>query len=140
MKNTISRKELTSYLKRLKYMLDLLNFDSAKNIIFFNFESYIDYINKLSQQKKTRLTIGNILDTIEPYIPFEFDEKALDFLISNIIDNYDPDAFQNLLIKRAKVDFINKIKYAKTKEEFETILNKCINIHEYREVNGILYI
>ncbi len=140
MKNNISKKELTNYLKYLKEMLDLLNFDLAQNIIFFDFDSYISYINRQCSIGRRRKNIGDILDLIEPYIPFEFDDRALDFLISNIIDNYDPVTFQNILIKRAKVDFINKIKYARTKDDLDTIMDKCRNIHEYREANGILYV
>ena len=111
MKNEITKRELYNYLKTIKVMLLDFDFDEIRNVIFYNFDSYIKFVNnKCMENKRRKNSLEDILDIIEPYIPFDFDDNALNYLISNVIDNYDPESFQKILIKRAKVDLINTIK------------------------------
>ena len=141
MKNEITKRELYNYLKTIKVMLLDFDFDEIRNVIFYNFDSYIKFVNnKCMENKRRKNSLEDILDIIEPYIPFDFDDNALNYLISNVIDNYDPESFQKILIKRAKVDLINTIKTADTKDKWLSVIHKCQHIYKYRETNGLLYL
>ena len=133
----ISKKELINDLYILKDMLNNLDYNKLGNIIFYNFDSYIKYIN-IQCCTEDNNSVEEILSKIEPFIPFEFDERTIDLLISTVVDNYDPDSFQRLLVKRAKVDFINAIKTADTKTKWNRIIRKCEYILEHRVENSIM--
>ena len=140
MSSKISKKDLMNYLQNLKKALAGLDFTRIYNIVFYNFESYIKYVNAQCYQKEEKDSVEEILCKIERFIPFDFDEKTIDFLITRAIDNYDAQAFQDILIKRAKVDFIKAVREADTKEKWEKLIRKCKYIHEHNENNGLLYV
>jgi len=137
MRKKITKKELIENLNNLKRMLKILDYSKFDNIIFYNFDSYIKYVNRLCPVKKGAKSIEKILKEIEMFIPFEFDEKTIDFLITHAIDDYNAEEFQSILIKRAKVDFINSVKLADNQKKWGRIISKCKNIYEYHDSNTI---
>lgn len=137
--NKINKNELLEYLNLLRDLLKRFDYKKIDNVIFFNFDSYLNFVSTECTIRK-ELTVEEILYMLEPFIPFEFDEKTLDFLISNIIDNYDPIKFQNVLLKRAKIDFIDKIKKISNKDDWNKIVKNCKDIHEHLESIEMLYV
>lgn len=137
MENKISKKELLFNLNELKKMLSEFDYSSLYNVIFFNLDCYYSFLNTMSNKQK--YTLEELLNSLEPYIPFEFDEKTISYLITSEIDDFDSVKLQKIFVKRAKVDFINAIKNATTLQKWEKIIFTCKRIYEYKEKNPLLF-
>lgn len=138
--NKISKKELLSNLNELKKILSEFDYSSLYNVIFFNLDCYYSFLNNMyTKDKKQKYTLEELLNNLEPYIPFEFDEKTISYLITSQIDDFDSISLQKIFVKRAKVDFINSIKNATTIQKWDKIISTCKSIYEYKEKNPLLF-
>ncbi len=131
MEGIISSEEL----KELIYMVrrTLLGYDYKKlnNVVFFNNEAVYDYLKKL--KCSPNLTISDILDTIEPYIPLALTETSLQMLLDVVNTPQDVEVIEKNFSKSAKIDFLNLLVIINEEEEWKNILDVCERIRSFKE-------
>ncbi len=129
--------ELSSYLDCLKNTIKNLNYSAVYNIIFFNVESFYFYFNGMICSDEKEYTVEEILDIIEPYIPFALTENTIDFFLEATTSFTDEEIIEveKKLNTKAKVDFINCLRNIKTEKEWLYVKSICESIRHYKENN-----
>lgn len=132
MTKKLTENELTSYLEVLKNILQNFDYSSIPNIIFLNMESFYSYIdNYCSNNSKT---IKEIMSAIEPCIPLTLcvDDSTLELFIqaSTSYSQEDIKKMEELFYKRARIDFMDTIRKANTKDKWDFILQTCQNLRQ----------
>ncbi len=126
----ISEEELVNELNNFKFTLQNFDFSDIKNIIFINFEALYFYIEQVEdnpfhvQYQK----LQNILDVIEPYIPFVTEDGFISIIDVNLENSNELDSVKKIFSSKKRLNFTNIIRYLDTKDDWQYILNICKEI------------
>lgn len=132
MEQKISESELNSYLEILKDTLQNFDTSSISNVIFINFESFYSYLDNTCLLKGK--TISEILSIIEPYIPLSLcvDDESLEIFIQASLSSSDEEIrkLEDKFYRKAKIEFIDTLRKAKTKEQWDYIVKICQSLRD----------
>ena len=118
----LSQNQLIDLIYLLKESLNLFDRQSSK-IVFFNDWSLYRHIREFNN-------IGEILDTLEPYIPFRLTEENFDLFMESVFVEINPQ-----FAHKAKLDFVMFLRGIKNPTEWEQTIAVCEAI---RAVKGEL--
>ncbi len=117
----MDEKTLIQNLNNLKYCI--LNFTPDKKIIFFDKNSYYNYLKNV---RHGSLNVKEILDKIYRSIPLLLTDEAYETFLSSLSDPYD-DSFEVI----SKTDFFD---YAVSHiNNWDYIVWLCLGINKYLE-------
>jgi len=128
---TITDKELGAYLTWLKKAVNSIGSQLPKNIVFFNAISFYFHIKDMPC--RGRLTIDELLDRIEPYIPIRLTQEMFDMFLDNILAAKNGDDLNMELMIKAKGDFVFSVQEANSPEAWAVIVNTCESIRAMKE-------
>jgi len=128
---TITEQELNASLSRLKKSVNIISSQMPKNIVFFNAVSFYFHIKDLPCYG--RLTIDELLNRIEPYIPIRLTQEMFDMFLDNILAAKNGEDLNQELMIKAKGDFVFAVQEANGPEEWTAIVNTCESIRQMKE-------
>jgi len=128
---TITEQELNTSLARLKRSINGICSQLPKNIVFFNAVSFYFHIKDLPCYG--RLSIDELINRIEPYIPIRLTQEMFDMFLDNILAAKNGEELNLELMIKAKGDFVYSVQEANTPEEWAVIVNTCESIRQVKE-------
>jgi len=128
---TITEQELNTCLSRLKRSINSICSHMPKNIVFFNAVSFYFHIKDLPCYG--RVTIDDLLNRIEPYIPIRLTQEMFDMFLDNILAAKNGEELNLELMIKAKGDFVYAVHSANGPDEWTAIVNTCESIRQMKE-------
>ena len=128
---TITEQDLNACLSRLKRSINNISSQLPKNIVFFNTVSFYFHIKDMPCYG--RLSIDELLNRIEPYIPIRLTQEMFDMFLDNIAAAKNGGELNMELMIKAKGDFVYAVQNANGPEEWTAIVNTCESIRQMKE-------
>lgn len=137
MQQVLSSKELYDHLNDFRKTLKEFNYNSLGNIRFLNLESVYAYMETVENNPFTKqyTQLQEILDTLQPYLPFLSSERAKNFLIhmSKVTDDEEIERLKLEYMQKLRIDFINTAGKTRCDEDWKLIMDICEQIRARKE-------
>lgn len=134
MDNILTQERLLEELEKFKFTLENFDYSDIKNIIFINLDSLYCYIENIEDNpfKLQYKKLQNILDIIEPYIPFTTENEYINMTDMN--ENFtDLEDIKRAFSQKKRINFINYIRTITTESEWQDVINICKDIRNTYE-------
>lgn len=137
MQQVLSSKELYMHLNDFRETLQGFDYSNLGNIRFLNLESVYAYMETVENNPFQRQykELQEILDTLQPYLPFLSSERAKDFLIhmSTVTDEDEVERLKLEYSKKLRMDFINIARKITCEDDWALIITICEQIRSRKE-------
>lgn len=137
MENILTQEELVLQLNNFRITLQDFDYSAIKNITFLNLDSLYCYIENVENNpfKLQYNKLQQILDIIEPYIPFPTENKFINTLDFNDFNNNygELENLKTQLSLQKRNNFINLVKMCTNNEDWSFILELCKDIRDSYE-------
>lgn len=133
MDTILSENELTETLNSLRDTLLHYDFSEVDNIIFYDIESFTNYIethrrNPFEMQYRD---IEHALTKLGPYLPTHLSPNAIDILSQTLSEEFgNKSLVDETILLNIKLDFIDDIKKIQSEDEWEALIDKCNTIRK----------
>lgn len=134
MDSILTQERLLEELEKFKFTLENFDYSDIKNIIFINLDSLYCYIENIEDNpfKLQYKKLQNILDIIEPYIPFTTENEFVN--ITDMNENFtDLEDIKRAFSAKKRFNFINYIRSITTESEWQDVINICKDIRNTYE-------
>lgn len=134
MDNILTQERLLEELEKFKFTLKNFDYSDIKNIIFINLDSLYCYIENIEDNpfKLQYTKLQNILDIIEPYIPFTTENEFVN--ITDMNDNFtDLEDIKHAFSAKKRFNFINYVRSLTTESEWQDVISICKDIRNTYE-------
>lgn len=134
MDNILTQERLLEELEKFKFTLKNFDYSDIKNIIFINLDSLYCYIENIEDNpfKLQYKKLQNILDIIEPYIPFTTENEFVN--ITDMNDNFtDLEDIKHAFSAKKRFNFINYVRSLTTESEWQDVISICKDIRNTYE-------
>jgi len=115
----------------LEETLVSFNRQSGK-VAFFNDWCMYKHIRNLDTRKK-HLSVGKLLDVLEPYIPFRLTEENFDYFMEAVITADEANEIDPKFAHKAKMDFVLSLKAIENPQGWEQATAVCEAIRAIKE-------
>lgn len=131
----LSQSQLLGLMQVLKETLTIFDQKYFRKVAFFNEWSLYHHIREFDIHETAALehkydTVGVLLDNLEPYIPFRLSEENFDLFMEAVLK---PQEENQMLVHKAKLDFVMAIREIKASYQWEQAINVCEAIRALRE-------
>ena len=137
MQQVLSSKELYMHLNDFREVLQNFDYSHIGNVRFLNLESVYAYMEKVENNpfKRQYYELQEILDILQPYLPFLSSERAKMFLIqiSTVTNDEDIEKIKLEYQEKLRMDFINTARKATSNQDWKLIVNICEQIRARKE-------
>ena len=137
MQQVLSSKELYTHLNDFREVLQGFDYSRIGNVRFLNLESVYAYMENVENNpfKRQYYELQEILDTLQPYLPFLSSERAKMFLIkmSTVKNDEDIEQLKNEYKEKLRMDFIDTARKTTCDKDWELIINICEQIRVRKE-------
>lgn len=137
MQQVLSSKELYTHLNNLREVLSDFDYSDIKNVRFINLQAVYSYIENVPDNpfKRQYFELQEILDTLQPYLPFVSSERAKSFLIdiSNADNDEDIENLKKEYTYKLRLDFLNTARTITNDKEWKNIIGICEDIRSRKE-------
>lgn len=134
MDNILTQERLLEELEKFKFTLENFDYSDIKNIIFINLDSLYCYIESIEDNpfKLQYKKLQNILDIIEPYIPFTTENEYVN--ITDMNENFtELEDIKRAFSAKKRFNFINYIRSITTESEWQDVISICKDIRNTYE-------
>lgn len=134
MDNILTQERLLEELEKFKFTLKNFDYSDIKNIIFINLDSLYCYIENIEDNpfKLQYKKLQNILDIIEPYIPFTTENEFVN--ITDMNDSFtDLEDIKHAFSAKKRFNFINYVRSLTTESEWQDVISICKDIRNTYE-------
>lgn len=134
MDNILTQERLLEELEKFKFTLENFDYSDIKNIIFINLDSLYCYIENIEDNpfKLQYKKLQNILDIIEPYIPFTTENEYVN--ITDMNENFtELEDIKRAFSAKKRFNFINYIRSITTESEWQDVISICKDIRNTYE-------
>lgn len=125
----LTENELRINLYALKKILNKIELNPIKNVLFFNLDSY--YI-LLENFYDTSLSLAHIMKILEPYVPLSLciDAQSCKLLMNaaQSENTQEIEKIKNDFYRKAVLEFLYKLKNSSSENEIDYIFNLCNNL------------
>lgn len=134
MDNILTQERLLEELEKFKFTLENFDYSDIKNIIFINLDSLYCYIENIEDNpfKLQYKKLQNILDIIEPYIPFTTENEYVNITDMNE-DFTELEDIKRAFSAKKRFNFINYIRSITTESEWQDVISICKDIRNTYE-------
>ncbi|HHX60562.1 MAG TPA: hypothetical protein GX707_07535 [Epulopiscium sp.] len=137
MQQVLSSKELYTHLNDFRKTLQGFDYSHIGNIRFLNLESVYAYMENVENNPFQRqyMQLQEILDILQPYLPFLSSDRAKDFLIhiSTVKEDEEVERLKLIYSQKLRMDFINTARKITSDEDWDSIINICEQIRSRKE-------
>lgn len=137
MQQVLSSKELYTHLNNFRQTLTGFDYSNIGNIRFINLESVYAYMETVENNpfRRQYAELEEILDTLQPYLPFLSSQRAKDFLIhiSTVTDDDEVEDLKLEYTQKLRMDFINTTRKITCEADWKLIMNICEQIRSRKE-------
>ncbi len=137
MQQVLSSKELYMHLNNFRQTLAGFDYSNVGNIRFINLESVFAYMETVENNpfKRQYTELEEILDILQPYLPFLSSQRAKDFLIhiSTVTDDEEVEDLKLEYTQKLRMDFINTTRKITQEADWKLIMNICQQIRSRKE-------
>lgn len=137
MQEILSSQELYMYLNDFRDTIRAFDYSDLENVIFFNFEAVCAYIDNIENNpfKRQYNELQEILDHVQPYLPFLSSKRAKDFLltISNMTNDQAIEQLKIEYTNKLRMDFINVARQLTNENDWDFIVSACEEIRSRKE-------
>ena len=137
MQEILSSQELYMYLNDFRDTIRAFDYSDLENVIFFNFEAVCAYIDNIENNpfKRQYNELQEILDHVQPYLPFLSSKRAKDFLltISNMTNDQAIEQLKIEYTNKLRMDFINVARQLTNENDWDFIVCACEEIRSRKE-------
>lgn len=137
MQEILSSQELYMYLNDFRDTIRAFDYSDLENVIFFNFEAVCAYIDNIEDNpfKRQYNELQEILDHVQPYLPFLSSKRAKDFLltISNMTNDQAIEQLKIEYTNKLRMDFINVARQLTNENDWDFIVSACEEIRSRKE-------
>ncbi len=137
MQQVLSSQELYTHLNSLRKNLRSFDYSSIGNIRFLNLESVYAYMETVENNpfSKQYDELAEILDILQPYLPFLSSERAKEFLIhmSTVTEDDEVERLKLEYTKKLRLDFINMTRKITNEHDWALVVNICQQIRSRKE-------
>lgn len=137
MQQVLSSQELYSHLNDFHKTLQGFDYSNIGNIRFLNLESVLAYMENVENNPFQRqyAKLQEILDILQPYLPFLSSDRAKEFLIhiSTVTDDEEVERLKIEYSKKLRLDFINTARKTTRPEDWQLIMTICEQIRARKE-------
>jgi len=125
--NTLSQRQLVGHMALLKESLRFFDTQCYRNVAFLNEWSLYRHVRAFGipqrSLRRAPSTLGNLLDILEPYIPFKLSEENFELFMDSVIE---PELHQDpYFAHKAKLDFVLALRAIKEPAQWEEALSVC---------------
>jgi len=116
----------------------LVSFKNQCNkVAFFNDWCMYNHIRNLDTRKK-HLSVGQLLDVLEPYIPFRLTEENFDYFMEAVVTADEANEIDPKFAHKAKMDFVLSLKAIEHPNGWEQATAVCEAIRAIKEEMALL--
>ncbi len=137
MQQVLSSQELYGHLNDFRKTLQEFDYSNLGNIRFLNLEAVYAYMETVKDNPFTRqyTQLQDILDIVQPYLPFLSSQRAKDFLIhiSTVTDDEEATFLKLEYAKKLRMDFINIARKTTCEDDWALIMKICEQIRSRKE-------
>ena len=137
MQQVLSSQELYFHLNNFRETLQEFDYSDLNNITFLNLESVFSYIETIDDNpfKRQYNELQQILDSLQPYLPFLSSQRAKEFLmnIANATDDKDVEKLKAEYTQKLRMDFINAARLITKEKDWHSIVGICEEIRSRKE-------
>ena len=137
MQQVLSSKELYTHLNDFRQTLQGFDYSNIGNIRFLNLESVFAYMETVENNpfKRQYIALQEVLDILQPYLPFLSSQRAKDFLIhiSTVTNDEEVELLKLEYIQKLRMDFISTTRKINNEDDWELIISICEQIRSRKE-------
>lgn len=137
MQQVLSSKELYTHLNDFRQTLQGFDYSNIGNIRFLNLESVFAYMETVENNpfKRQYIALQEVLDILQPYLPFLSSQRAKDFLIhiSTVTNDDEVELLKLEYIQKLRMDFISTTRKINNEDDWELIISICEQIRSRKE-------
>jgi len=137
MQQVLSSQELHMYLNNFRETIRKFDYSDLENVIFFNLEAVYAYMENIENNPFERQykELQNILDNLQPYLPFLSSKRAKDFLmtISNMTNDQAIEQLKIEYTDKLRMDFIQAARQLTNENDWDHIVKICEEIRSRKE-------
>ncbi|MDR1642259.1 MAG: hypothetical protein LBT59_21415 [Clostridiales bacterium] len=130
----MSNQELLNNLTRLKKSINACTMSNMRNIIFFNPVSFYHFIKDLPCHG--RLSIDDVLDKVEPFIPMKLTQDNFELFIDSVMESKNSEENIADLMTKVKGDFVCQIQSARSPSQWSDIVSTCESIRQMKDTKA----
>ena len=127
----ISKKQLYCLMRLLEESLVVFG-KKYRKISFYNDWCMYNHIRLLNTRKR-RLSVGALLDIMEPYIPFRLTDENFDYFMEAVITADEANVIDPKFAHKAKMDFVLGLNTLKHQRDWEQATAVCEAIRAIKE-------
>lgn len=144
MQHVLSSKELYMHLNDFRKTLQEFDYSHIGNIRFLNLDSVYAYMENVENNpfQKQYKELQEILDTLQPYLPFLSSERAKEFLIqiAQVTDDAEIEKLKLEYLEKLRMDFIDAARKITCTQDWNLIIKTCEQIRSRKEEALVLNI